>query len=79
MVALRQAGAITIAEAEQSCVVFGMPAEAIARGGAMHVATLFAIPQLIAESFASRRAAARAATDPSDPATPSTIRARREV
>jgi two-component system chemotaxis response regulator CheB len=65
MVALRQAGAITIAEAEQSCVVFGMPAEAIARGGAMHVATLFEMPQLIAESFASRRAAARVATEAS--------------
>ena len=69
----------TIAEAEQSCVVFGMPEEAIARGGAMHVATLLAMPRLIAESFASRRAAARAAADPSDPASPSTSRARREV
>ena len=79
MVALRQAGAITIAEAEQSCVVFGMPAEAIARGGAVHVATLFAIPALIAESFASRRAVARAATDPAESATPPTVRTRREV
>ena len=59
MLTLRQAGAVTIAEAEQSCVVFGMPAEAIAKGGAMHVATLVSMPQLIAESFASRRAAAR--------------------
>ena len=78
MVALRQAGAVTIAEDEQSCVVFGMPKEAIARGGAVHVATLFAMPQLIAESFASRRAAARVATDPSDSAATSTARARRE-
>jgi hypothetical protein len=45
----------------------------------VHVATLSAIPQLIAESFASRRAAARAATDPSDSAVPPTARARREV
>ena len=45
MVALRQAGAETIAEDEQSCVVFGMPNEAIARGGAMHVATLLAMPR----------------------------------
>jgi two-component system chemotaxis response regulator CheB len=44
LVALRRAGATTIAEAEQSCVVFGMPAEAIARGGAAHVATLLAMP-----------------------------------
>ena len=54
MVALREAGAITIAEDEQSCVVFGMPAAAIARGGAAHVATLLAMPRLIADSFARR-------------------------
>jgi two-component system chemotaxis response regulator CheB len=70
MVALKEAGAITIAEAEQSCVVFGMPAEAISRGGATHVATLVAMPQLIADSFVNRRAAARAPTDARDPATP---------
>jgi two-component system chemotaxis response regulator CheB len=62
MVALKEAGAITIAEAEQSCVVFGMPAEAIAKGAAMHVATLVNMPQLIADSFASRRAAVKSAT-----------------
>jgi len=37
MVALRKAGAITIAESEESAAVFGMPKEAIARGGAMKV------------------------------------------
>ena len=31
--AVRAAGGLTIAEAEESCVVFGMPREAIARGG----------------------------------------------
>jgi two-component system chemotaxis response regulator CheB len=56
MVALRQAGAVTIAEAEQSCVVFGMPAEAIARGGANHVATLLAMPRLIADALSPDRA-----------------------
>ena len=55
MVALRRAGAVTIAEDERSCVVFGMPAEAIARGGAMHVATLLAMPRLIADSLADPR------------------------
>jgi two-component system chemotaxis response regulator CheB len=55
MVTLRQSGAVTIAEAERSCVVFGMPAEAIARGGAMHVATLLAMPRLIADSLSQRR------------------------
>ncbi|MDE3154271.1 MAG: chemotaxis response regulator protein-glutamate methylesterase [Acidobacteriota bacterium] len=47
MVALRKAGVETIAEDEQSCVVFGMPKEAIARGGASQVATLWAMPSLI--------------------------------
>jgi two-component system, chemotaxis family, protein-glutamate methylesterase/glutaminase len=60
MVALRAAGAETIAEDEQSCVVFGMPKEAIARGGATHVATLLRMPTLIGECFtrlANRRVA----------------------
>jgi two-component system chemotaxis response regulator CheB len=51
MVALRQAGAETIAEDEHSCIVFGMPKEAIARGGAGHVATLLRMPHLIFECF----------------------------
>ena len=49
MVALRKAGAETIAEAEESCIVFGMPKEAIARGGAVHVAQLLQIPALTIE------------------------------
>lgn len=51
MVALRRAGAETIAEDERSCVVFGMPREAIARGGACHVASLLQMPSLIFECF----------------------------
>jgi len=51
MVKLRQMGAETIAEDEHSCVVFGMPKEAIARGGAGHVATLLKMPGLIFECF----------------------------
>ena len=38
MVAIRQAGGHTIAESEQTAVVFGMPREAIERGGACVVA-----------------------------------------
>ena len=37
---MRQSGAYTIAEDESTCVVFGMPKEAIARGGAMAVVPL---------------------------------------
>jgi two-component system chemotaxis response regulator CheB len=37
---LRQAGAATFAQDEQSCVVFGMPREAIARGAVVEVVPL---------------------------------------
>jgi two-component system chemotaxis response regulator CheB len=37
---MRKAGATTVAQDEASCVVFGMPKEAIARGAAMHVLPL---------------------------------------
>lgn len=40
MVAMRRAGAVTFAQDEATCVVFGMPREAIARGGAQHVLPL---------------------------------------
>lgn len=53
MVALRAAGAETIAEDEASCVVFGMPKEAIARGGATRVASLLRMPILFPECFAA--------------------------
>jgi len=49
LLALRHAGAETIAEAEQSCVVFGMPKEAIAVGAAKHVTTLFEMPARIVD------------------------------
>jgi two-component system chemotaxis response regulator CheB len=37
---MRQAGAITLAQSEETCVVFGMPKEAIARGAAQKVVPL---------------------------------------
>ena len=51
LLALRNAGAETIAEDEQSCVVFGMPKEAIALGAARHVTTLLDMPSRIAMSL----------------------------
>ncbi|KTT14648.1 chemotaxis-specific protein-glutamate methyltransferase CheB [Pseudacidovorax intermedius] len=44
MLAMRQAGAMTFAQDEASCVVFGMPREAIAVGGAREVAPLNQLP-----------------------------------
>jgi len=40
MLKMRQAGARTIAQDEQSCVVFGMPKEAIKLGGVEKVVSL---------------------------------------
>lgn len=45
MLEMRNAGAFTIAQDEATCVVFGMPREAIARGGAQEVVPLERIPQ----------------------------------
>jgi Chemotaxis response regulator containing a CheY-like receiver domain and a methylesterase domain len=44
---MRNAGAFTIAQDEKSCIVFGMPKEAIQLGAAVNVAPLEQIPQLI--------------------------------
>jgi len=47
MLALKNAGAQTIAQDEHSCVVFGMPKEAIRLGGVNHVVPLAKIPETI--------------------------------
>ena len=44
---MRQAGAYTLAQDEASCVVFGMPREAIANGAAVEVASLQEISQRV--------------------------------
>ncbi len=44
---MRQAGAATLAQDEESCVVFGMPKEAIALGAAEKIVTLSDIPAQI--------------------------------
>jgi two-component system chemotaxis response regulator CheB len=59
MVALSHAGHETIAEDEQTCVVFGMPCQAIARGGAMHVAPLPQIAETIYECLGRLETRAR--------------------
>ena len=47
MLELRKAGAMTIAQDEASCVVFGMPKEAIRLGAAQHVKSLLEIPEFL--------------------------------
>lgn len=47
LLAMRQAGARTIAQDEKSCVVFGMPKVAIERGGVDRISPLDSIPQMI--------------------------------
>lgn len=47
MLAMRHAGAYNVAQDEASCVVFGMPREAIALGAAHEVAPLQALPGLV--------------------------------
>lgn len=56
---MRQAGSATIAQDEQSCVVFGMPREAIAMGGAVEVTSLDEIPARLMALIASSGRAQR--------------------
>jgi two-component system chemotaxis response regulator CheB len=48
LAAMRRAGAATVVEDESTCVVFGMPREAIRLGAAQHVVGLSEIPPLLA-------------------------------
>ena len=55
MLAMRESGAHTIAQDEASCVVFGMPSEAIRIGGASEVLPLDAIGGALVEACWRRR------------------------
>lgn len=52
---MRQAGSVTIAQDEASCVVFGMPKAAIERGAAQHVMSLGRIPAGILNHLGTRQ------------------------
>jgi two-component system chemotaxis response regulator CheB len=54
MVAIKQAGGHTIAESEQTAVVYGMPREAIERGGACVVAPSYDVAQEILNAVEMR-------------------------
>ncbi|MCX5688174.1 MAG: chemotaxis response regulator protein-glutamate methylesterase [Planctomycetota bacterium] len=57
---LRKSGAHTIAQSERTCVVYGMPAEAVKIGAACEVADLDEIPSLIARAIAAKHSEASA-------------------
>lgn len=49
MLKMKQQGAVTIAQDEQSCVVYGMPRAAVECGAAMHVKPLNKLPQFLCD------------------------------
>jgi len=55
LLAMRQAGAHTIAQDRESCVVFGMPREAIERGAAIEILPLGALADVITGNHARRQ------------------------
>ena len=59
LLALRQAGGWTVAQDEESSIVWGMPREAMLIGGAQEVASLKSIPELLLKRLrqCERRAA----------------------
>jgi two-component system chemotaxis response regulator CheB len=52
---MKQAEALTIAQDEASCVVFGMPREAILRGAVDEVLSLSKIPAAILKNSFARK------------------------
>jgi len=52
---MKQADALTIAQDEASCVVFGMPREAILRGAAEEILPLAKIADAILKTFSTRK------------------------
>lgn len=57
LLAMRQAGAHTIAQDRDSCVVFGMPREAIERGAAIEILPLAAMAGAIVGGYARKQSA----------------------
>jgi two-component system chemotaxis response regulator CheB len=53
MLEMKQAGAWNIAQDEKSCVVFGMPKEAVACGGVDEVLPLYEIPRRVMAHLAT--------------------------
>ena len=53
--AIRAAGGFTVAQSQETCVVFGMPKAAIERGYAMRVADLQELPTILQAQCAPDR------------------------
>lgn len=53
MLAMREGGAQNFAQDEASCVVFGMPREAVFIGGVHHVASVDMLPELVLDFLAT--------------------------
>ncbi len=60
MVAIRSGGGVTVAESEESCVVYGMPRAAVERGGAERVLPIAALAEWLATLRAASPKAAPA-------------------
>ncbi|MCP3915477.1 MAG: chemotaxis-specific protein-glutamate methyltransferase CheB [bacterium] len=54
---VREGGGYTIAQDESTCVVYGMPRQAVDRGFVCQVSSLHAIPESIVQHYGERRAA----------------------
>lgn len=63
LLSMREAGAVTVAQNEASCVVFGMPREAIAAGAVQVISPLNDIPQQIVRYAAGKLKAKPAKAD----------------
>ena len=61
LLAMRSAGGRTVAQDEASCVVFGMPREAIRLGAAERVVPLASVPRALLDLLAEGERAAPAA------------------
>jgi len=55
---MKQAGARTVAQDKDSCVVFGMPRAAIELGAAQEIKPLQEVPETVLHWLASKRKAA---------------------
>jgi two-component system chemotaxis response regulator CheB len=60
MVAVQRAGGLTVAQNEASCVVYGMPREAVARGAARYVGAPHDVPRIVLSGLQERQRQRRA-------------------